>query len=811
MKRIMSLILMAMLCHFYSIAQYCPIETQSGATIQEWNWTQEDFLAFIKNPITNETNDELIKSPFFGNTIYQPNTDHLAAPEEFSEKDFLPEDGWELIFYDMGKPNSGIRMPTFCLYNRKNGKLRIFYYLSNETNIDEVFIEIENLYSDPARYISAALEHANLPISAIENYTDKDNKITIPNFFIENADLWILAELPVAYDPCACVFRSGLIFKAQEFSSNTAYLNLEGGGNIEQIITNGKVNNNNSKSFNISKFLETDEKGSKAYKRLDKIFNDTEDNFAKKINSKLTPEIANIFQSLGLGNTISGDEVPFLLSYANSNPEGELSSFVNKLSKSSLTSSLPSWLTNIVPYIGGVAPFLDFFLSGSKSPPLNFSIDLEFTGSLIDYDLIDLQVNRILTPGSDQENINPAWKPIYNNILGIANLVESPEIYHATKSIYSDNNSVSTLNSYKLGKELKYAVNPASGLTVQDAKAALYFYNCGEGLDLGTEFPYESQGTAETAGLIEETDGVWRTPYMSLACLQDYSVFLNDGVYSIETYPGEFIEVQAGPYCDLNPTLHFIINFEETLYAAMYTVKMTDAPYSYEATPKNPFLDIPETVETDDINKVLNDEIQAWGEITITGGGMVTNDNVDALNSLFPKETTIIFEDSGRPDEAPSIELVETQLELEVGTILPDEFIVLNPPECGEVLPVDGAFLESFCNNTNLYNPVIAEVNVPEEYVEVAKQNIIKETVLKVSPNPANDFTNLNFTLDQSERVNIRLLSAIGQEMSRPLSNEPFPLGEHTLIINLKDLPSGTYLIEFVTDSYREIKKIIKD
>ncbi|NJM94398.1 MAG: hypothetical protein HC842_06805, partial [Cytophagales bacterium] len=75
---------------------------------------------------------------FFENENFfsEPNVNHFRM--DTPHIDFLPEDGWELLAENMGRPgdyDSAVQYPTFFLYNRYTGKLRLFLYYRSPDDI----------------------------------------------------------------------------------------------------------------------------------------------------------------------------------------------------------------------------------------------------------------------------------------------------------------------------------------------------------------------------------------------------------------------------------------------------------------------------------------------------------------------------------------------------------------------------------------------------------------------------------------------------------------------------------------------------
>lgn len=442
---------------------------------------------------------------------------------------------------------------------------------------------------------------------------------------------------------------------------------------------------------------------------------------------------------------------------------------------------------------------MSLFSSTPADPPMNFSIDLNFsgTGTLTDESL--LQSLDFYVPGADHSGLDPSKIPIYDNVLGVANIVDEIIIYHASDLVYDDfdNSGSNYMGDYlehhtiKLGESIKFAVNPATGLSVDNAKAALYFYGC-----ISTDV----EGASDLF-LVNEGNRVWRTPYMSLTCLEDYTIDMTEAYHYSDNDGYEY----SSPHCFTKPTLHLVLGMGESLYAAMYKVKVVDAPYTYEDTPLNPFTDIKETETTDDINEVLNGNIEAWSEIEVTGTVLVTEENVDFINSLNPTEYEIVVSNNDPNNPNQQYELIPTQPTYVAGSTITGGITVQNPPDCGRVAPVEAAYLESFCKNSAKYNPSALRRTYPED--EAANN---EQFNLRISPNPSKGEVVLTFELPKEDFVTARVYNLLGQEVSMPIDNRLFLEGKNMATINISHLPTSTYLIEISYSQGRHLEKIVK-
>lgn len=116
----MSLRPYVLVCLFYGLAlsssfAQCVNRTPLGSTVNVWDWRVENY-EIVRRPAAGAPIATSITSPFFlPNNTLQPNTVNLALPQV---KDYEPEDGWELIFYNLGTLSAPVAEPAFALYNR---------------------------------------------------------------------------------------------------------------------------------------------------------------------------------------------------------------------------------------------------------------------------------------------------------------------------------------------------------------------------------------------------------------------------------------------------------------------------------------------------------------------------------------------------------------------------------------------------------------------------------------------------------------------------------------------------------------------
>ena len=128
-------------------------------------------------------------------------------------------------------------------------------------------------------------------------------------------------------------------------------------------------------------------------------------------------------------------------------------------------------------------------------------------------------LNTFDAPGAKRGDTKDNYA-IYNNTMGILNLVETPVV---EERIFNPGHAKGkkTIAIYqRLTTPIKYAVNPASGLRLKEIKAAFVYGKARSG-----DKPY-------AANLVKEGRG-YRTNYLPLGCLQDqyFGVFFRKKLF----------------------------------------------------------------------------------------------------------------------------------------------------------------------------------------------------------------------------------------------------------------------------------------
>ena len=76
-------------------------------------------------------------------------------------------------------------------------------------------------------------------------------------------------------------------------------------------------------------------------------------------------------------------------------------------------------------------------------------------------------------------------------------------------------------------------------------------------------------------------------------------------------------------------------------------------------------------------------------------------------------------------------------------------------------------------------------------------------------PNPFNPLTTISYSLPQISTVTLKIYDVMGREMATLVNNERRTVGNHKVLFDATDLPSGVYLYRLQTENYIETKKMI--
>lgn len=448
----------------------CRGYTQLGSTVGIWDWRIPNYYINFYPGNSSTSSERIVQSPFEG---FFTNTAHLAIhPGEGN--DYEPADGWELLYHNLGTQNFPVEEPSFALYNRYDGRIRIFFYLepNNGDAADNVLITFKHsLAAGALDEVNAIFENLNIPANALADFdlTRGQDGVTQLNSGEANST-WYLLETVASYDPCVCQASSAFVTRPILSDASELLFEIEGTGYSEALYSPGS-----SSGSYVGTALEyanglfgTAQSGYKTYKDLN--------------------EYMDIVDTITSNNTLA--EV--------------------------LASKIPSWF----PSAGLSAKLLGFVIGkafSAGSPKLtgyNHNFNFTGNGTLVDDDSYNPYF--FYAPGAFYDPRNPsAHRPIYDNPLGVFTVLESPVIERATKTVTEVKNGTeitTEIASYRYTGDLKYHINVLAGISNQPVRlmGSLVLASCNS--------PF-----------------IISSPVLNLTCLEDYPLEVDElTVYEID-------------------------------------------------------------------------------------------------------------------------------------------------------------------------------------------------------------------------------------------------------------------------------------
>ncbi len=805
----------------------------------DFNWLNEGLW-----PYRGPSDWEDVLNPF--DDSGNPNIDYISVPVEI--RDNKPEDGWELVTYRLGYkylenpleipsqvPSSaeyGVSHPSFILYNKYTGLLRVLIFLNRSyLNAD---YQTANILLKHEAELQGQLQNALFSfsepiVSSLDNFKTQLQFMSANIVNVDNG-IWLIGDFPMAYDPCVCNFSTNLNVTSNLIKK--ADINLEGTVENTDLVTVTEDESTQEvtpfedfKEF-FGKTPDAVVNGLKKYKELSGYVAQLEKLIGKEKSSKKKQESSSALQKF-LNNIFKGSQEVEASSPNNGGLGGLLKS---------------------VPKIGAIVGFVDFFISGGKSgstankesvTPMAFEANVKMSGTIITTS--NGPLIKFATPGSQLNSSNLDREiPMYDEALGVFNLLKSPELEVVTYHPFNSNNG--TILQYKLKENLSYALNPAADLEIMEMKATLVisyepslfkgnipdknliteaclepFDDCpfpkpinekrvninagltfdildemGYGIETMTEdFPYDNSFARLNIG------------YLPIGCFQDAS-FLLSGVIN-DRYE------QPKIYCKIALTLkrEDDPNAQPIDMVITYHTNISFAPDS----PENTWAFDTQTSRII-FNSSSNPGAKVYPTPVLLPLGLVYGDGdvigpgvIEARGPIVIGDGAIILPDTrivgSAIDLDPAVD-IPNNVSLEIGI---PEFI----STCGSNSHTNFRETDftSICNNIELYNPEIPSFTSNDEtnfFNQDSSSNVNFHLVdIKVFPNPFDDNLNIGYKLLSDSDVKFTLQNSLGQIVFE--KNFTQQAGNQLEMINSSDLSNGMYYLTIkTTDSIKTIK-----
>jgi len=556
-----------------------------------WNWTQKGavYPVYLYNNLDNAT--AMIAMPYFHVNVggtgtpdgYQNVSNYLFRGQNKEQQDINPEDGWELLLKDFGTPNTspgnntgvGRTSPYFILYNRVNGKMKIFVAVFGSRTQQSGIVRIgfsdnnstQNVKNGNSEAARALFSHGEpiaktiIEFKSTLEYKQLNQIQQYPTFGNTNYQ-WFVAELLTSYDPCTCEnpqseIGKKSILQMQVVVLSTASINATIDGSItQQSIASGSNVNQQNDGF-LSFFNAASKAGLKGYEDWNKAKN-TADKIVNYGSRALQKElvrawykkdniayasddpILNNLAKDGLKKFFASPDSFKIMMGVKTPKDAKFGKFLNSI----------NGVASALPYVGAAIGVLDLLVNGGekqaetpKMGPVTYDVSLKLTGSITEYNNIsDVQ---FFTPGSPiPSNTGDYLTPIYNNVLGVFNVLDLPQLEYAELTPSISNFTLDQLNlnlnqcekeyieddnfdgaldvklrEYRPKSNIKYVLNPAANLNVESIEAAIVLeYNNSNNLyinrpdKIGETFAIPYHDLMSTTQSFLDTNWCWWLP-----------------------------------------------------------------------------------------------------------------------------------------------------------------------------------------------------------------------------------------------------------------------------------------------------------
>lgn len=825
---------------------------------RKWNWMANNYTVYLTDNSMGTLGIPFnIVSPFYDASL-NPNTLHLAEP---FVKDYLPRDGWELLYQDFGTPAQGVRNPYFMLYNRLNGTIRCFANIINSGEFAYNAAMLELTFRDASKKQTAALNQLGKNTFSFMNFQPNAEHF-IPNNYINsginNNYFWVYADFNTLYDPCTCGLESNIVFKVALISQID--VNLSVSGQITSIVdavdaTNTQVNNNDFFST-VQRYLEF---GSGAINGLGEI-----NTSGKKAYKDGNDMVADAQQNvLNLQNMIGKERAK--------NIARSLRRLLYELPKVNQMLSMASTAITVVRRLSGQAAELNGGsvedMKGTQATQFNTSLTV--TGSL---ELNALSViSELNLPGAMSQSSIVNQRPVYNNILGVVNLIEQPEI---SKKIYNPQNVAEFLGSpgnistfitlfyspiteLRISKEPQITVNPASGLKLKSVDYQLVFTNVGgestsgspstvkthklygpilpgispyflsldhnftslndsEREDLYTNMGYELNARHPTGGW----DGaVFSTPYFNQSCFTKTNLLSFSGVENVTVRAKIILEPIDKTYYS---------ETEEVIFIYSYIPKITETTSSYQSisqingaefrVPVNGFgLIYGKPADLLLQNEIITKNIDVIGDLTIANDVKFAPGNytLKATGNIYIEKSLVYLPDALNnidPDNYNINLIAGNNIEtLPEAVLLPNVVLSINPAlqfpcESEPTIEASNSVIKQLCSTTkyaeNSSKSLIDEISESNGLMDPNDASPLNFTPF---PNPASESATIKLNATAAANVQISLSDITGKQHEVAVTRH----SGQEYKLNVASLAKGIYFVKVSTLGETKTKQLI--
>ena len=493
-----------------------------------WDWTRDIYDDMYTSIGTSDTIKIEIGSPWSTYRVPTQLDQYRDTP------DFQPKDGWRLVKVVPGfETLQSTRSPYFVLYNKYDNRLRIFFYGKQDEityNKNSITLHFEENESNPTTLMNIGGDRG---YAADFKGQEVYNRIKVANTqFADNQ--WAWAEFLVAYDPNTQTQKNPILkigVDGIEIST------LEAFGQIELNTPNALTAKSKEDSGSgLEKAFDVFDKTKKAYETVSGV--------TDKVKSKLD-EIERKQEG------VSKDISDFFESWA----PNELSAGEKAL-QSFFDSKVGDLVIDYAPYVGAAVGLLSsLFSSGESEMPiltLEGSINIKGTITTKDYAF----ERQLRVPGSIPVKYEgDDLKPTYDKTMGTFTLMETPILLMAMQEQKEDESGLMMRPMFRTIDNIRYKVNPNSGLKLKELYAAIIVRKGGlmptysnSSILCNTDFDFNAQKLLTISGMdsgtkIENADTInfdyciYQTPFVPYDRFKNLPILTYDRTFIYDQYP----------------------------------------------------------------------------------------------------------------------------------------------------------------------------------------------------------------------------------------------------------------------------------
>ena len=504
-----------------------------------WNWTIPGVVhpVYLTNNLSNPSFS--IQLPYFcglpagsGSCGNQNTLQYEILENKNLKQDVYPEDGWELLVKNFGTPtigtNSGrgVPNPYFVLYNRFNGKMKIYYAIVGSRAQNSGYLEVFIDYKSTKRAVFAHVE----PVAQALQDFHPSNRFKVLNDFAQMTSptdyYWLVGEIQTAYDPCSCTeptlpTQPIIIVRPYLVTVTTIEAKIEG-QLTQKLASGGQVQGETTgKTSFIDVAKNAANAGLKSYNQFEGYRKQVAD-FLDKRNGAYKEKLTRAWwDKEGAGEkyplTQINEKFQAFMKY---DDNAKLLWGIANIDKYNKTFGLIKQVAGAAPYVGAAIGVIDYFINGGQkvetkpAAPMVFDVNLKLSGELTT-PLPQPQISFDL-PGSTLSN-NNSLNAYYNRTLGVFNIVKPPamEFFELKATVVNLENrdlnrndcelagdkfglgfqkaKTQSAKQFRLKEDVKYLLNPNAGLDIELIDACFVLeYKGNENLFLNNPLAFDT-------------------------------------------------------------------------------------------------------------------------------------------------------------------------------------------------------------------------------------------------------------------------------------------------------------------------------